>query len=57
MTHRAVHTKYKADGDSSMLGVGKLQSEIICLHDALPIVKAIINTVEGDIEQLHKKKP
>jgi len=40
-----------------MLGVGQLQSEIICLHDGLPIVKAIISTEEGDIEQLHKKKP
>jgi hypothetical protein len=40
-----------------MLGVGKLQAEIIYLYDALPVVKAITNTKEEDIEELQKKKP
>ena len=40
-----------------ILGIGKLEREIVQLYDAMPIVKAITNTKEEDIEQMQKKKP
>jgi hypothetical protein len=40
-----------------ILGIGKLEREIVQLYDAMPIVKAITNTKEEDIEELQKNKP